>query len=77
MLIADRFRFVDMSGAPFRHRQALVTSFRLETHIDDDDMPKIVWRRLKSDGFRGSLRVCESRSNTPSLKRPICLAAPE
>jgi hypothetical protein len=39
VLIADRFRFVDMGGARLRHRQALVSSFSLETHIDADDMP--------------------------------------
>jgi hypothetical protein len=41
MLIADRFRFVDMGGAKLRHRQALVSSFSLETHIDADDMPSV------------------------------------
>ena len=25
----------------------------------------------------GSIEKCESRSNNPSLKRPICLGAPE
>ena len=39
MLIADRFRFVDLGAARLRHRQALVTSFSLATHIDADDMP--------------------------------------
>jgi hypothetical protein len=39
VLIADRFRFVDLGGARLRHRQALVSSFSLETHIDADDMP--------------------------------------
>jgi hypothetical protein len=39
MLIADRFRFVDLGAARLRHRQALVSSFSLATHIDADDMP--------------------------------------
>jgi hypothetical protein len=39
VLIADRFRFVDLGGAKLRHRQALVSSFSLATHIDPDDMP--------------------------------------
>jgi len=39
VLIADRFRFVDLGGARLRHRQALVSSFSLETHIDADGMP--------------------------------------
>jgi hypothetical protein len=39
VLIADRFRFVDLGGGRRRHRQALVSSFSLETHIDADDMP--------------------------------------
>jgi hypothetical protein len=39
VLIADRFRFVDMGGARLRHRQALLNSFSLATHIDPDDMP--------------------------------------
>jgi hypothetical protein len=41
VLIADRFRFVDLGGARLRHRQALVSSFSLETHIDADDMPLV------------------------------------
>jgi len=41
VLIADRFRFVDLGGARLRHRQALVSSFSLETHIDVDDMPSV------------------------------------
>lgn len=41
MLIADRLKFVDIGGARLRHRRALVTSFSLETHIDEDDMPSI------------------------------------
>jgi hypothetical protein len=41
VLIADRFRFVDLGGARLRHRQALVSSFSLETHIDADDMPSV------------------------------------
>jgi hypothetical protein len=39
MLIADRFKFADMGGARLCHRQALVSSFSLVTHIDEDDMP--------------------------------------
>jgi hypothetical protein len=45
VLIADRFRFVDPGGARLRHRQALVSSFSLETHIDADDMPSAQARR--------------------------------
>jgi hypothetical protein len=39
MLIAGRFKFVDMGGPKLRYREAPVRSFRLETHIDEDDMP--------------------------------------
>jgi len=39
MLVADRFRFANLGGARLRNRRALVTSFSLETHIDEDDMP--------------------------------------
>lgn len=39
MLIAGRFKFVDLSGAKLRYREALVRSFGLETHIDEDDLP--------------------------------------
>ena len=39
MLIAGRFKFVDMGAVKLRYREALVRSFRLETHIDEDDMP--------------------------------------
>jgi hypothetical protein len=39
MLIAGRFRFVDLRGTKLRYRQAQVRSFRLETHIDEEDMP--------------------------------------
>jgi hypothetical protein len=39
VLIANRFRFVDLGGARLRHRQAPLSSFSLATHIDPDDMP--------------------------------------
>ncbi len=39
MLIANRFKFADLGGAKLHHRQALMTSFSLVTHIDEDDMP--------------------------------------
>ena len=38
MLIADRFKIVEMGGTKLRYRQAMVRSFRLDTHIDEDDM---------------------------------------
>jgi hypothetical protein len=41
MLAADRFRFADLGGAKLRNRRSLVTSFSLETHIDEDDMPSV------------------------------------
>jgi hypothetical protein len=41
MLIAGRFQFVDLGGTKLRYRQALVRSFSLATHIDEDDMPSI------------------------------------
>jgi hypothetical protein len=39
MLIADRFRYIAMHGAQIRHRRALIRSYRLETNIDEEDMP--------------------------------------
>jgi len=41
MLITDRFKFADLGGAKLHHLRSLVTSFSLETHIDEDDMPSI------------------------------------
>jgi hypothetical protein len=40
MLISGRFRFVSMRGPRFRYRQALCSSFRLETKLDPDDLPE-------------------------------------
>lgn len=39
ILVAGRFKFVDLGGTKLRYRQGLVRSFRLEPHIDEDDMP--------------------------------------
>jgi hypothetical protein len=39
MLIAGRFKFVDMGGTKLRYRHALVKSFSLKTHPDEDDIP--------------------------------------
>ena len=54
MLIAGRFKFVDMGGTKLRYREALARSFRLETHIDADDIPsagdqaaRVVLARIK------------------------------
>jgi hypothetical protein len=41
MLVAERFKLVDISGARLRYREARVRSFSLEIHIDEDDMPSI------------------------------------
>jgi hypothetical protein len=39
MLIGGRFQFVAMRGPRFRYRQTFSNSFRLETTMDEDDMP--------------------------------------
>ncbi|MET4356917.1 hypothetical protein ABIC08_006882 [Bradyrhizobium sp. RT9b] len=39
MLIAGRFKFVDLGGTKLRYREALVRSFGLATHLDEDDRP--------------------------------------
>jgi len=35
------------------------------------------WKELLSKKKEAAFRGCKSRSNNPSLKRPICSAAPE
>ena len=39
MLIAERFRFIDLRGGRMRYRSAKIKSYRLEMNMDEDDMP--------------------------------------
>ena len=39
MLIAGRFRYVVLQGTKLRYRQGDVQHFRLETTIDEEDLP--------------------------------------
>jgi hypothetical protein len=39
MMMGDRFKFIVMRGDRLKRRRALFRSFRLETSMDEDDMP--------------------------------------
>jgi hypothetical protein len=39
MLIADKFRFIEMHGERMRYRSAAIRSYRLEMNIEEEDMP--------------------------------------
>lgn len=39
MLIADRFRVVVMEGDKLRYGHAVIRSFRLDTRLEEDDLP--------------------------------------
>jgi hypothetical protein len=39
MLVAEKFRFIDLHGERMRYRSATIRSYRLEMNIDEEDMP--------------------------------------
>lgn len=39
MLIAEKFRFIDLHGHRLRYGSAIIRSYRLEMNIDEEDMP--------------------------------------
>lgn len=39
MLIAEKFRFIDLRGEWMRYRSATIESYRLKMNMDKDDLP--------------------------------------